>query len=80
MIIRLYKLNQPTVRGTINTSGTVPSASGTGEPILEAWLKAHEDVPVADATRSLESFFAAWGKNEDYSQVDEPARLPEGQA
>lgn len=69
MIIRLYKQKNPNLLGTINTSGTVPTATGTGVPLLEAWMKAHADVPTPDATRQLESFFAAWNNPDDYSQI-----------
>lgn len=77
MIIRFFRQNRPDVLGTINTSGTVPEASGTGEPILEAWLKAHEGVSTPDATRQLETFFASWNNPELYSQIDNDVKIPE---
>jgi hypothetical protein len=70
MIISLFSRNKPGVRGTINTDGDAPTATGVGETMLEAWLKAHEDQPQADVTRGLETFYASWGNQGAYSQVE----------
>lgn len=76
MIIRLYKAGLDNVLGTINTAGTVPQATGVGEPLLETWLLANEGSPTPDVTRQLETFFAAWNNPEIYSQTGDPARIP----
>lgn len=76
MIIRLYRQGQANVLGTINTSGTVPQATGVGEPLLETWLLANEGTPTPDITRQLETFFAGWNRPEVYSQTGDPVQLP----
>lgn len=69
MIIRLYKKDDDNVLGTINTAGRTPTASGVGEQLLDAWVKANKDVAKADATRDLESYFSSWKTIDEYSQV-----------
>lgn len=71
MIVNLYAKNNPNVLGTINTGGKVPSATGVGEPMLEAWLKANEETPIEDVTRLLETYYASWAGQDRYSQIDE---------
>lgn len=78
MIIRLYKKDDPNVLGTINTSGRTPSATGVGEQLLDAWVKANKDVAKADATRQLESYFSSWKNRDEYSQVKDEATTDEG--
>jgi hypothetical protein len=63
------------VLGSVNTSGTLPTADGVGEPLLEAWLAANKDIPTADATRGLEAFFSAWNQKEPYGQVGDSATI-----
>lgn len=70
MIISLYSRNQPGVRGTINTDGEVPTATGVGETMLEAWLKSHEGQPNEVVKRSLEAFYSSWGNQASYSKVE----------
>ena len=75
MIIRLYKKGDKNVLGTINTSGTLPTATGVGEPLLEAWMESKKGVPTPDATRQLESYYASWKNAGDYAQVEEDAKI-----
>lgn len=70
MIISLFSRNEPGVRGTINTDGETPTATGVGVTMLEAWMKAHEGEPIGPTVRALESFYSSWGNQGAYSQVE----------
>lgn len=60
MIISLFERGKPGVRGTINTDGTTPVATGVGKELLNVWLEAQEGAPIADITRSLETFYSSF--------------------
>jgi len=70
MIISFFNRNEPGVRGTINTGGDAPSATGVGERILETWLETHKDQSVESAMNSLEAFYSSWQEEGDFSAVE----------
>lgn len=70
MIISLYSRNEPGVRGTINTDGEAPTATGVGQTMLDAWMKAHAGQPMDGVVKGLEAFYSSWGNQAAYSQVE----------
>lgn len=70
MIISFFAYNEPGVKGTINTGGDAPTATGVGEELLEVWLNQHKDVSTAKAVESLEAFYSSWGNQSGFSAVE----------
>ena len=70
MIISFFAYNEPGVRGTINTGGDAPTATGVGEELLETWMEQHKEMTAARAVESLEAFYASWGNQSGFSAVE----------
>lgn len=70
MIISFFAYNEPGVRGTINTGGDAPTATGVGEELLEVWMNQHKDFSTAKAVESLEAFYSSWGNQSGFSAVE----------
>src|SRR5690606_14926984 len=78
MIISFFNRNEPGVKGTINTDGEAPSATGVGEQMLEAWMDMHEGEDPQKTIEGLEAFYSSWANQGGYSAV-EPSGVTEGQ-
>lgn len=76
MIISFFNRNEPGVKGTINTDGEAPSATGVGEAMLKAWMDMHEGEDPQKTIESLEAFYSSWGNQGGYSAV-EPSGVAE---
>ena len=76
MIISFFNRNQPGVKGTINTDGEAPSATGVGEAMLKAWMDMHEGEDPQKTIESLEAFYSSWANQGGYSAV-EPSGVAE---
>lgn len=70
MIISFFAYNEPGVRGTINTGGDAPTATGVGEELLKTWMEQHKEMSPASAVESLEAFYASWGNQSGFSAVE----------
>lgn len=60
MIISLFNRGETDVKGTINTNGDVPIATGVGVTLLKTWLDDHKDRPLVESVKALESFYSSW--------------------
>lgn len=70
MIISFFAYNEPGVKGTINTGGDAPTATGVGEELLEVWMNQHKDLSAAKAVESLEAFYSSWGNQSGFAAVE----------
>lgn len=60
MIISLFNRGETDVKGTINTNGDAPTATGVGVTLLKTWLDDHKDRPLAESIKALEAFYGSW--------------------